>query len=257
METEREQRDRELFNVHAQAYSLKDLYRPSALARERRLRATLAVLPLDTNVRVLEVGCGAGFSARYLEGLYSEFVGIDYAENLIACAQEYNGTDRAHFLAVHAKEYRPDQAFDVVLMVGVLHHFDEIEKTLRDILTLVKPGGWILANEPQGGNVLIQGARKVRSWVDSAYSPEQTQFTPEALGGLFHGVGLHDIRIVPQGLFSTPFAEVMLKPETFFLPLSKGCIAMDRWAERVLGRYLSSISWNVIAAGRRPQEGRS
>lgn len=253
MESNREQRDRKLFNAHARDYSRKDLYTPSRIARRRRLRQTLSLLPLDVDVRILEVGCGAGFSARYLEGLYSEFVGIDYAENLIACARKHNSSDHVNFISQNVKDYRPDELFDVVLMIGVLHHFDRVGETLAKLKSLVRPGGWIVANEPQARNLFIQLARKLRGAADSGYSSEQVQFRPDELRDLYQEAGLEEVMIAPQGVFSTPFAEVVLKPEILFLPMSRLCSVVDDFLEKYLGGPLAMLSWNVIAAGRRPR----
>ena len=61
--------DRQLFNDIAEHYCGKDRTESSRVARRHRLRQTLELVPLDNARTVLEVGCGAGFSADYLEGL--------------------------------------------------------------------------------------------------------------------------------------------------------------------------------------------
>ena len=61
-----------------------------------------------------------------------------------------------------------------------------------------------------------------------------------------------DIRTKPQGLFSTPFAEIPMKPQWPFRPLSKVAWLLDVAADRVLGHLLQWATWNVVVAGRRP-----
>ena len=85
--------DRARFNAIALEYCRKDLSPAASVARRHRLRQTLRPIVLDGKLSILEVGCGAGFSARYLEGMYSSYTGLDYAENLIEYARQHLSGD--------------------------------------------------------------------------------------------------------------------------------------------------------------------
>jgi len=41
------------------------------------LEQTMSILPVSGKIDILEVGCGAGFSAEYLRGRYNRYLGID------------------------------------------------------------------------------------------------------------------------------------------------------------------------------------
>jgi SAM-dependent methyltransferase len=138
-------------------------------------------------------------------------------------------------------------------MIGVLHHFDDIPATLQHIATLVRPGGWIVANEPQPGNRLVQAARCLRKSIDRTYSGDQITLGRDDLQTLYRDAGLIDIRIKPQGVFSTPFAEVVLPPQPVTSVLAKAACHVDHALETtVLSEYLRGVSWNLIAAGQKP-----
>src|SRR2546421_29127 len=76
----------------------------------------------------------------------------------------------------------------------------------------LRRGGWLVANDPHPANPVIHLARAVRKRVDARYSSEQKELTGRALRGALDRAGFIDIRLRPQGLFSTPFAEVPLRP---------------------------------------------
>ena len=202
---------------------------------------------------MLEVGCGAGFSAAYLAGYYGAYVGIDYAEPFIAYARQHQQGPGVTFEVSNVKTYRSSRRFDVVFMIGVLHHIDNLAETLPAMLTLLKPGGWLVANEPHPGNPLIRLARVIRKRLDPHYASDQQELSAADLQRLYRRAGLVDIRIVPQGLLSTPFAEVILQPQAIMPGLAALACAIDAGLERRLGRRLQPFTWNVIAAGRKPQ----
>lgn len=54
---------------------------------------------------------------------------------------------------------------------------------------------------------------------------------------------------LPQGLFSTPFAEVMLKPAILTGRLSALACETDRFLERSFPDKLKRFSWNLIVKG--------
>jgi len=245
------ERDRALFNRIAGQYCAKDLHRAARPARRLRLEQTLAAVSVAPDVDILEIGCGAGFAARYLAGRYRSFTGIDHAEELVAYARRFHSGPGVNFEAVGLSDYHTDRKFDVVFMIGVLHHFEDPDAMMACAVDLVAPGGWLVANEPQPGNALVHAARQVRKRLDRAYSADQTELSLAQIRELYRRAHLTEMRILPQGLLTTPFAEVMLAPTLITAPLSHGACLLDRAVPR-MGHWMTSLSWNLIAAGRRP-----
>lgn len=248
----REARDRALFDGIATNYTRKDLHATAAVARRQRLLRTVAAAPLPQQPALLEAGCGAGFSARYLEGRFGRFVGIDYADNLITAARRHNDVPNAHFETANIKHLDLDASFDAVVMIGVLHHLDDMPAAVEQLVKTLKPGGWILANEPQSGNPLIRGARAIRKRMDGGYSDEQDQLSARQLCSLYENAGLADVAVVPQGVFSTPLAEVPLGPTWLTKPIAHACCLADTLIEKACPWLIHRVSWNLIARGRKP-----
>lgn len=249
--SERALRDRALFDTIAYEYCRKDLLSAHRAARKLRTEQTVRYIPGRNLGSVLEVGCGAGFSAAYLAGAYSKFVGIDYSEKLIDYAREKNNLPGAEFVVGDVNAFAPDELFDVVLMVGFLHHVDDATATLRHLKSFVRPGGWIAANEPQKGNRVISAMRGVRKKVDRKYSDEQLEFSKQEMFAMFGGAGLCDVSVRPHGLFSTPFAEVAMPFQWALTPIVQLACATDRFMESQIPRALEPLSFNLVAVGRR------
>ncbi|MGO8752626.1 MAG: class I SAM-dependent methyltransferase [Thermoguttaceae bacterium] len=253
--TDRERYERRLFEELADVYCRKDRLPASRWARKHRLEQTMRLAALSPDSEILEVGCGAGAAAQYLRGRFAFYWGIDRCQRLVERAS-CHGADAGsiRFSAANIEDFDPQRSFDIVLFVGVLHHIENWEAVLRCAARLLKPGGRLVVNEPQAENPFLGFLRGIRKRIDPAYSAHQVEFHPWALRAGFERAGLADVRAVPQGILSTPFAEVPMKPSWLFVPAVALSCFLDRLAERVLGSLLLRITWNVIVYGRRLPE---
>jgi hypothetical protein len=89
--------------------------------------------------------------------------------------------------------------------------------------------------------------------IDKNYSNEQVQYDKRQLAKMFHRAGFSEIRIIPQGLFSTPLAEVAMPLQGLISPVSAALCALDRAIERCVGHLVVWPFWNLIVAGRHPR----
>jgi 2-polyprenyl-3-methyl-5-hydroxy-6-metoxy-1,4-benzoquinol methylase len=248
-----ERADRQLFDQIAEQYIRKDTIGSSKFARKLRLESTLSVANLNRPPVILEVGCGGGFTAEYLAGKYSKFYGVDYSSELIDYARRSNYPENATFFVENIKDFTPPEPVDVIVMIGVLHHLVDIPQSLELLFKMLKPGGILVANEPQPKNPFISLARAIRKRVDHEYSEGQVELSVEEMRVLYSQAGFKDVNVRAQGFLSTPFAEVIMSPQWIARPISKGCCLIDI----VLGKLPSAValyfSWNAIVLGRRPE----
>lgn len=243
--------DKELFDRIAESYGAKDLHPASRIARRQRLLQSLGCAHLASDADLLEVGCGAGFAADYLQGCFRSFLGLDYSDKLIECARQRNGGEHVQFLAIDLAQFRPAERFDAIFMIGVLHHMDDPATAVRQMADWLHPGGWLIANEPLRGNPVISWARRMRKATDDHYSTEQKELTATELRGWMRSAGFQRVETRFQGVFSTPFAEVMLQPAWLMSPLAAAACWVDRAAEKYCQGALSRLAWNVIVAARK------
>jgi 2-polyprenyl-3-methyl-5-hydroxy-6-metoxy-1,4-benzoquinol methylase len=250
MFNKREYEDQKLFDDIATNYIKKDLISYCRIARKLRLVQSLKGIQKPIK-RILEVGCGAGFSADYLNGKFINYTGVDYSQNLINYAIKHNNYRGVNFECLNINEFNTDFKFDVVLMIGVLHHMPEPENVIKSLFKILTPNGIIVVNEPQAGNPLIGLLRKIRKKIDNNYSTDQVEFTKDEICSIFEKTG-YEIKTYSQGVLSTPFAESRILPRFLGMPLAWLAIMLDPLLEKLLSILsLKKLTWNVVVHAKR------
>lgn len=250
----RELADQALFDTIAKQYARKDSIASSSLARRTQLLSAIQPVLVDQpNMgTIVEIGCGVGASAQYLMGRYERYIGIDQSEAMIEAARLFNQSNpRATFLVGNARapDLEPNVA-DTILSSGALHHMTELDQVMESLVRIARPGAYLVVIEPQNGNPLFQLMRWVRGKMDPSYSSDQIYFSEHDLTDLFTGHGIDDLSIDFQGFLSTPFAQVVLFPQTLSTPLSRAASHIDPWLASSLPGSLKRLSFNIVIIGR-------
>ncbi len=113
---------------------------------------------LEEGIEVLDVGCGTGAAMVILAEAFpnSSFVGVDYHEESVhranAAAKAAGVADRVVFVKESATEYAG--TYDLVCFFDALHDMGDPEGVLRHAREALKPGGVVMAVEPQAGDNL-------------------------------------------------------------------------------------------------------
>ncbi len=97
--------------------------------------------------RVLDVGCGGGFTTEYLAERGAVVSGVEPSSALVAAARAHaEATGKSIDYRIGRGEEIPfdDAAFDVVTCVDVLEHVESPARTVREIQRVLKPGGIFL-----------------------------------------------------------------------------------------------------------------
>ncbi|HAP90628.1 MAG TPA: class I SAM-dependent methyltransferase [Arthrobacter bacterium] len=113
--------------------------------------------------RVLDYGCGQGWSSLALAELGARVSGIDISDTGIAHAQE---AARARNLVIDFRTMDaetlefPDCSFDLVCGTAILHHLD-LRRAFAEVARVLQPGGVAIFMEPLGHNPLINLYRRL------------------------------------------------------------------------------------------------
>jgi len=248
-------KDHELFDRIAQDYVKKDVVQSTAIVRKHRLITCMDFLPdkkknLGT---IIEIGCGVGAPSWHLEGYYDRYIGIDYSEELIKQAKLQKTSDRVTFIVADVLNLNMNLKGNLIFADGVLHHIPDLDTLMKSLKGVAMPGAYFVAREPHRMNPVVQFLRWIRKKVDASYSKEQRFFKPSELVDLLKRNNFEDISYKFIGFFSTPLGEVVLKPQWFFLRVSKLAILVDSLFDKILPNFLKFISWDVVVRAKFPQ----
>ena len=101
-------------------------------------------VPNWKGLKVLDVGCGGGFTCEFLAQRGAIVTGIDFSSACIESASRHAAEARHSIRYCQGKgealPFEPD-AFDIVVCVDVLEHVESPAQTVAEIARVLSPGG--------------------------------------------------------------------------------------------------------------------
>jgi ubiquinone/menaquinone biosynthesis C-methylase UbiE len=143
---------------------------------ERRLKMLTPYL--DRTCECLELGCGIGTWSTPIAKQVRSLISIDVSDDLVAMAQaKPDRPENLNFkvMDAHHTDF-PDEHFDRVFCNSALHHLD-IDRTLPEIHRVLRPGGLLIATEPNWLNPQVALERS-SPWTRKLFgsSPDEVAF---------------------------------------------------------------------------------
>lgn len=137
---------------------------------------------INTDCRVLDVGCGPGILSEILAKHAASVVGIDFSKNMIEQAKSRRSG--AEFQVANA-ETLPfgDGEFDVAICCYTSHHFARPHVVYNEIRRVLKPGGRLVVLHPIQAENAAFGA--IFQILGDVFPPEKMDTFPELGGPLF------------------------------------------------------------------------
>jgi cyclopropane-fatty-acyl-phospholipid synthase len=155
-------------------------------AQENKLDLVCRKLGLEPGMRVLDVGCGWGGTAKFVSQRYDvEVIGVTVSREQTRLAQE---TCRDLPVQIHLKDYRDiDGEFDRIFSIGMFEHVGgkNYRTFMRTIRSLLKEDGLFLLHTI-GAN---RATNTINTWTNryifpNGYIPSPRQIS-SAIEGLF------------------------------------------------------------------------
>jgi len=181
------------------------------------------------NSQVLEVGCGTGQLSNFLGTSCRRVIGTDLSLNslrLAECFRRDHGLSRVRFVQANLFQTPFDtEQFDVVLCNGVLHHTSNPRRGFKTLVSLLRPGGYIVVGlynrygrlmtdvrrqvfratrgagqwlDPYLRSVTMSDSKRVAWFVDQYRHPHESTHTIGEVLHWFAEAGLEFVRSVPS-----------------------------------------------------------
>ena len=165
---------------------------------------TIRLMNVESRDRILEVGCGEGWTCRMLAERTSEglVVGLDVSDEMVRNARAKSLSCENLLLLWASAEQIPwqDNFFSNGLAVECFYYFESPENALREIYRVLSPGGslWIVNHLSKENELSLR-------WLDHLKVPVQL-LSAEEYGGLFQQCGFenYEYRMIPD---RTPIPE--------------------------------------------------
>jgi 2-polyprenyl-6-hydroxyphenyl methylase/3-demethylubiquinone-9 3-methyltransferase len=162
----------------------------------RKFNRNIKSLNCLSELRILDIGCGAGILCEPLTRLGAKVLGADPAEKNIAVAKLHAAQGELSIdYRVTAAEALADagERFDIVLAMEVVEHVSDVKLFVSRCAEMVKPGGLMIAatiNRTMKSFALaIVGAEYVLRWLprgthqwDKFVTPDELEIAMERAG---------------------------------------------------------------------------
>lgn len=178
-----------------------------------------------------DVGCGAGHLWEYVRGRFARCVGVD--------AVRYDGLPgeidfvRADLDALPLP--LPAAAADVVTAIEVIEHVENPRALFRELVRLVRPGGWVVVSTPNQLSLLslltLVTKQRFSAFQDAAYPAHITALLEADLRRIAGECGLRDVEVRYTGEGRIPWSG-------------------RHYPAALSARFPRALSDNVIIAGR-------
>ena len=138
----------------------------------------LPLLRLEPGQRCLDVGCGLGEDARSIaEATGAAVLGIDLSLHLAKEAHSRSESAGTSMFATADGAQLPlaDASFDAAWIKRTLMHLSDAGPVVREMRRVVRPGGWVVAAEPDSEVLLLDSGlpdvtRRVLAFRAAAYA---------------------------------------------------------------------------------------
>jgi ubiquinone/menaquinone biosynthesis C-methylase UbiE len=131
---------RKVFGKHARWYRTSPEHADQAV-----LSGLVCMVNPDTHSLVLDVATGTGNTAMAFAPFVKHVTGIDITPEMLSEAADKSKEDHVHNLDLCMADVMtlpfPDATFDVVVSRRAPHHFRDINRAIKEMSRVLKPGG--------------------------------------------------------------------------------------------------------------------
>jgi SAM-dependent methyltransferase len=161
-----------------------------------RVGTILSLLPKGP-ARILDLGCGTGWTSQFYARAGHTVVGVDIAPEMIRVANRQRddaGLANLDFLVCDYERLAFRDEFDAVVFFDSLHHAEDERLAIRKAFEALKPGGVCLAEEPGRGHHDSDEARHAVA----EFGVTEKDMPPDHVVALGRAAGFDGFRVFPH-----------------------------------------------------------
>ena len=165
-----------------------------------QLGAIMHLLP-PPPARILDLGCGSGWTSLFLARAGYEVVGQDISPDMIACAKlaaARHDVPHLQFVVGDYEHAPTGNGFDCVLFFDALHHAVDERHAVRTAFAALRPGGLCIASEPGEGHARSATAREAVE----RFGVTEKDMPPRRIFEVGREAGFEDFRMYPNAFFA-------------------------------------------------------
>ncbi len=181
-----------------------DRFDPALLERRPALRRAMIrlfdrLLPSDVDA-LLDLGCGTAWYWPMLTLRCGRLVGMELSTEMAACGHRHRlaagAPTGAALCGLTSALPFPSATFDVVLAIDTLHHLADLPASLAEARRVLRPGGRLIAVEPNVMNPVVLVAHLVPPEERGALWPNHPWAVTSALRRVFEEVEISSVTYV-------------------------------------------------------------
>lgn len=159
---------------------------------------TIMTLLPEPPARILDMGCGGGWTSIFFAKRGYQVVGQDISQDMIDLANDNQERQSLGLpLSFVCRDYEHTAAqdeFDAVVFFDCLHHADDERAALASAYRALKPGGIVITHEPGEGHSVAPGSIAAME----LYGVSERDMPPHLI--IRHGrdIGFRSSRIYPM-----------------------------------------------------------
>ena len=167
----------------------------SEMGFPKRIRSLLKKYPIDTEISVIDIGCGNGAALdafKKIGGDHIKTYGVDFDDMAILATSKKGHTA---YRTLFEEADLPKGTFDIVYSSNVIEHVADPAEFMKKVSDVLKPGGLFLCETPNIGSVEARILKKSGHWGGYHFPRHWTFFTPKHIKMLGEKFGLEVLNI--------------------------------------------------------------
>jgi ubiquinone/menaquinone biosynthesis C-methylase UbiE len=181
---------------HVRSTVNKPFSEPSCDMHLAEMSAIMSLLPPPPG-RLLDLGCGTGWSSAFLAKRGYEVVGTDIAADMIHYAnlnKEKEDLDNLSFVESDYEEMSFSNCFDCAVFLHSLHHAMDEALAIQKVYDALRPGGTCVVCEPGTGHADSPAALQAVE----QYGVTEKDMPPRKVIALARRAGFRSMRVYPH-----------------------------------------------------------